>query len=57
MKRCSINLDIFKKKCSTLLMLPGIAAFVLYQNGNLPHLVGGKDRAYSSILAFLGSIE
>ena len=34
-------------------MLPGIAAYVLYKNGHLPHLVGGKDGAYSAILAFL----
>jgi solute:Na+ symporter, SSS family len=36
-----------------IVMLPGIAAFVLYKNGHLPHLVGGKDGAYSAILAFL----
>jgi SSS family solute:Na+ symporter len=38
-----------------IVMLPGIAAFVLYKNGHLPHLVGGKDGAYSAILAFLPS--
>jgi len=36
-----------------IVMLPGIAAYVLYKNGHLPHLVGGKDGAYSAILAFL----
>jgi SSS family solute:Na+ symporter len=36
-----------------IVMLPGIAAFVLYKNGHLPHLVGGKDGAYSAILTFL----
>lgn len=36
-----------------IVMLPGIAAFVLYKHGNL-HLEGGsKDYAYSSILGFL----
>ena len=34
-------------------MLPGIAAFVLYKNGQLPGFEGGKDGAYSAILAFL----
>lgn len=36
-----------------IVMLPGIAAFVLYQNGHLPHLQGGMDGAYSAILGFL----
>ncbi len=36
-----------------IVMLPGIAAFVLHQNGTLPQLVGGKDGAYSAILTFL----
>ena len=37
-----------------IVMLPGIAAYVLYTNGHLPHLANGsKDAAYSSILAFL----
>ncbi|WP_426483366.1 sodium/sugar symporter [Flavobacterium sp. 2] len=36
-----------------IVMLPGIAAYVLYQNGELPQLVGGKDGAYSAILTFL----
>jgi SSS family solute:Na+ symporter len=34
-------------------MLPGIAAYVLYQKGALPQLVGGKDGAYSAMLTFL----
>jgi SSS family solute:Na+ symporter len=34
-------------------MLPGIAAYVLYQGGHLPQLVGGKDGAYSAVLTFL----
>jgi SSS family solute:Na+ symporter len=39
-----------------IVMLPGIAAFVLYKNGYLPQLAGGsKDSAYSSILGFLPS--
>jgi len=36
-----------------IVMLPGIAAFVLYKSGNLSHLVGGKDGAYSAMLTFL----
>src|SRR5215216_2136397 len=32
-----------------IVMLPGIAAFVLYRSGNLAHLVGGKDGAYSAM--------
>ena len=36
-----------------IVMLPGIAAFVLYRNGQLPGFEGGKDGAYSAILAFL----
>jgi SSS family solute:Na+ symporter len=36
-----------------IVMLPGIAAYVLYQNGDLPQLVGGKDGAYSAMLTFL----
>jgi len=35
-----------------IVMLPGIAAFVLAQNGNLPELTT-KDGAYSAILSFL----
>ncbi len=36
-----------------IVMLPGIAAFVLYSKGYLPQLVGGKDGAYSAVLTFL----
>lgn len=37
-----------------IVMLPGIAAYVLYKNGHLPQLTGGsKDGAYSAILGFL----
>jgi SSS family solute:Na+ symporter len=37
-----------------IVMLPGIAAYVLYQNGHLPQLVDGhKDGAYSAMLTFL----
>ncbi|WP_291149630.1 sodium/sugar symporter [Flavobacterium sp. UBA7680] len=36
-----------------IVMLPGIAAYVLYTNGQLPQLVGGKDGAYSAVLTFL----
>lgn len=36
-----------------IVMLPGIAAFVLYKNNQLPGFEGGKDGAYSAILAFL----
>ncbi len=39
-----------------IVMLPGIAAYVLYTAGHLPVLEGGsKDGAYSAILAFLPS--
>lgn len=36
-----------------IVMLPGIAAFVLYSGGHLPQMIGGKDGAYSAILTFL----
>lgn len=36
-----------------IVMLPGIAAFVLYKDGHLSQLVGGKDGAYSAMLTFL----
>jgi SSS family solute:Na+ symporter len=36
-----------------IVILPGIAAYVLHQSGHLPQLVGGKDGAYSAILTFL----
>lgn len=39
-----------------IVMLPGIAAYVLYKNGHLPQLASGsKDGAYSAILGFLPS--
>ena len=38
-----------------IVMLPGIAAYVLYKNHQLPGFEGGKDGAYSAILAFLPS--
>ena len=38
-----------------IVMLPGIAAYVLYKNNQLPGFEGGKDGAYSAILAFLPS--
>lgn len=39
-----------------IVMLPGIAAYVLYKNGHLPQLANGsKDGAYSAILSFLPS--
>ncbi len=39
-----------------IVMLPGIAAYVLYKNGDLPQLANGsKDGAYSAILSFLPS--
>ena len=34
-------------------MLPGIAAYVLFKKRQLPGFEGGKDGAYSAILAFL----
>jgi SSS family solute:Na+ symporter len=37
-----------------IVMLPGIAAYVLYKNGHLPQLANGsKDGAYSAVLSFL----
>ncbi len=36
-----------------IVMLPGIAAYVLYKNNYLPQLTGGKDGAYSAVLTFL----
>src|SRR5579871_4945286 len=36
-----------------IVMLPGIAAFVLYSKGYLPQLRGGKDGSYSAVLSFL----
>jgi solute:Na+ symporter, SSS family len=36
-----------------IVMLPGIAAFVLHKNGQLANFNGVKDSAYSAILGFL----
>ncbi len=36
-----------------IVMLPGIAAYVLFKNDQLPGFTGVKDDAYSAILAFL----
>ena len=36
-----------------IVMLPGIAAYVLHKNGHLPQLHGGKDGAYAAVLSFL----
>ncbi|SHH15585.1 solute:Na+ symporter, SSS family [Chryseolinea serpens] len=47
---------LIKLMMPVIVMLPGIAAFVLYKNGHLPQLEGGsKDGAYSAILGFLPS--
>jgi solute:Na+ symporter, SSS family len=45
---------LLKLMMPVIVMLPGIAAYVLYKNGHLPQLEGGsKDGAYSAILGFL----
>jgi solute:Na+ symporter, SSS family len=45
---------LIKLMMPVIVMLPGIAAYVLYKNGHLPQLAGGsKDGAYSAILGFL----
>ncbi len=44
---------LLKLMMPLIVMLPGIAAFVLYKDGHLPQLVGGKDGAYSAVLTFL----
>jgi solute:Na+ symporter, SSS family len=44
---------LLKLLMPVIVMLPGIAAFVLYKNNQLPQLVGGKDGAYSAMLTFL----
>src|SRR6516164_2223449 len=38
-----------------IVMLPGIAAYVLNAHGYLPNLQGGMDGAYSAVLGFLPS--
>jgi len=44
---------MLKLMMPVIVMLPGIAAYVLYKNGHLPAFNGVKDNAYSAILAFL----
>lgn len=45
---------LLKLMMPLVVMLPGIAAYVLYKNGHLPQLAdGSKDGAYSAILTFL----
>ena len=44
---------LLKLMMPLIVMLPGIAAYVLYKNNHLPALVGGKDGAYSAVLTFL----
>ena len=45
---------ILKLFMPLIVMLPGIAAFVLYKGNHLPQLTGGtKDGAYSAVLTFL----
>ncbi len=45
---------LLKLLMPVIVMLPGIAAYVLHKNGDLA-MVGGKDTAYSAILGFLPS--
>ncbi len=44
---------LLKLVMPVIVMLPGIAAYVLYSKGYLPQLKGGKDGSYSAILSFL----
>jgi len=44
---------LLKLMMPLIVMLPGIAAYVLYKGGHLPQLIGGKDGAYSAVLTFL----
>ncbi|WP_431214440.1 sodium:solute symporter family transporter [Puia sp. P3] len=46
---------LLKLMMPIIVMLPGIAAFVLYKNGHLNLTDGRKDYAYSAILGFLPS--
>jgi SSS family solute:Na+ symporter len=46
---------LLKLMMPVIVMLPGIAAFVLYKHHQLPGFTGGKDGAYSAILGFLPS--
>lgn len=47
--------SLLKILMPVIVMLPGIVAYVLYKNGHLPQLAGGKDGAYSAMLSFLPS--
>ncbi|QES88651.1 sodium:solute symporter family transporter [Rhizosphaericola mali] len=44
---------LLKMLMPAVVMVPGIAAYVLYQKGLLPQLSEGKDHAYPAILTFL----
>jgi SSS family solute:Na+ symporter len=44
---------LLKLMMPVIVMLPGIAAYVLYKNGHLELEGGSKDAAYSAILGFL----
>ena len=44
---------LLKLLMPVIVMLPGIAAYVLYKGGYLPQLAAGKDGAYSAVLTFL----
>ena len=44
---------LLKLLMPVIVMLPGIAAYVLYKGGHLPQLIGGEDGAYSAVLTFL----
>lgn len=46
---------LLKLMMPIIVMLPGIAAYVLFKNGQLQGFTGVKDDAYSAILAFLPS--
>src|SRR4029078_11937878 len=46
---------LLKLMMPVIVMLPGIAAYVLYKNGHLSTPIGVKDEAYSSVLSFLPS--
>jgi len=46
---------LLKLMMPIIVMLPGIAAFVLYKNGHLNLTDGRKDYAYSAVLGFLPS--
>jgi SSS family solute:Na+ symporter len=44
---------LLKLMMPIIVMLPGIAAWVLHKNGHLPEFSGSKDGAYSAVLGFL----